>query len=95
MADEATMAELKSYRLGTNKDGEFSLFEADVYTSPDKIRTLLVTYCGLGVRKLPRMQVVDLEQKLMLHYIKLSEAFFRGYCEYRMNACSIAIHVCL
>ena len=55
MADEITLTELISYRLGSNKDGEFSLFGPEVYTSDDKIRILLVVYCGLAVRKLPLM----------------------------------------
>ena len=55
MTDKFTLTELISYHLGSNKDVEFNLFGSDVYTSDDKIRILLVVYCGLAVRKLPLM----------------------------------------
>ena len=72
------MHELQTYRLVTKKDG-FELFPPSVYTSPEKIRSLLAVYAGLAITKTETMNLTQLEADCLHHYKRFLRAFQRGY----------------
>ena len=84
--------EMESLRLGTKKNGEFELFGPEIYSSADKMRSLLTAYSGMAVRKSVTMNISNLENELEHHYKRLVNAFNKGYCK---CMCVLQVHACL
>ena len=70
---------LEAYRLGTKVNGVFTKFTSDIYSSREKIMSLLQMYAGMCITKMKDMKSAELNEKLLFHYQRLVRRFLQGY----------------
>ena len=84
--DTDTMHMLEAHRLGTSCSG-FQKFDNSVYTSREKVMSLLAVYASLTVCKKRDMKGPQLMQTVLFDYERLVKRFNDGYGECNVCIC--------
>ena len=69
---------LEEHRLGTKKNG-FEKFPSAIYSSREKVMSLLVMYAGMGAADQIKAKGPQLMEELLFRYKNLVKRFEEGY----------------